>query len=82
MPARAGSGLDAAPTFHNMSTDPRFNRNFAALTTEYVRARLERLEEMLADPENGKRIQYLTEQRDWWEAQLPFCYRREGLLRQ
>jgi hypothetical protein len=65
-----------------VSTDPRFNRNFDKLTTEYVRDRLERLDEMLADPENGQRIKYLSEQREWWENQLPFCYRREGLLRQ
>jgi hypothetical protein len=63
-----------------LSTDSKFNRNFKALTSEYVRERLERLTEMLADPKNSGRTQYLTEQRDWWEAQLPFCYRREGLL--
>ena len=65
-----------------MSTDQRFNRNFKALTSEYVRDRLERLDEMLADPENSQRIKYLSEQREWWEGQLPYCYRREVLLRQ
>lgn len=63
-----------------MSTDPRFNRNFKALTSEYVRERLQRLDEMLADPQNANRIAYLEEQREWWSAQLPFCYRREGLI--
>jgi hypothetical protein len=63
-----------------VSTDQRFNRNFKELTTEYVRERLQRLDEMMADPENDLRIKYLSEQREWWEAQLPFCYRREGLL--
>ena len=67
---------------HRVSTDQRFNRNFTALTTEYVRERLERLDEMMADPENDLRIKYLSEQREWWEDQLPFCYRREGLLRE
>lgn len=66
--------------YRALSADPRFNRNFAALTTEYVRDRLERLDEMLADPENAPRIKYLSEQREWWESQLPYCYRREGLL--
>ena len=64
-----------------MSTDQRFNRNFNALTTEYVRDRLESIDEMLADPNNSSRLQYLSEQREWWEGQLPLCYKREGLLR-
>jgi hypothetical protein len=64
-----------------VSTDPKFNRNFSALTVDYVRTRLEFLDEQLADPENGNRIKYLSEQREWWEGQLPICYRREGLLR-
>jgi hypothetical protein len=64
-----------------VSTETRFNRGFDKLTTEYVRERLQRLDEMLDDPKNGGRIQYLSEQREWWEGQLPFCYRKEGLLR-
>jgi hypothetical protein len=63
-----------------VSTEQKFNRGFDKLTTEYVRDRLERLDEMMADPENGQRIRYLSEQREWWEGQLPYCYRREGLL--
>jgi hypothetical protein len=65
-----------------VSTDQRFNRNFNKLTTEYVRARLQFLDEQIQDPANSRRLDYLYEQRAWWEAQLPFCYRREGLLRQ
>ena len=64
-----------------MSTDERFNRNFRALTSEYCRERIERLDEMLADPRNVHRTAYLQEQVDWWRGQLPFCYRREGLIR-
>lgn len=66
--------------YRAVSTELKFNRNFDKLTTEYVRDRLERLDEMMADPENGQRIRYLSEQREWWEGQLPYCYRREGLL--
>jgi hypothetical protein len=40
---------------------------------------MDRLDEMLADPANERRLDYLQEQRDWWSAQLPFAYRREGL---
>jgi hypothetical protein len=65
-----------------VSTDTKFDRGWRSLTSEYIRSRLERLDEQIADPENGKRIAYLTEQRDWWSAQLPFAYRREGLLPQ
>ena len=65
-----------------VSTEQKFNRGFDKLTTEYVRERLERLDEMLEDPANGGRIQYLSEQREWWANQLPYCYRREGLLQQ
>jgi hypothetical protein len=43
---------------------------------------MDRLDEMLADPKNSNRTAYLEEQMEWWEAQLPFAYRREGLLRQ
>lgn len=63
-----------------MSTDPRFNRNFDKLTTEYVRARLEFLDEQIQDPANNRRLDYLFEQREWWEKELPYCYRREGLI--
>jgi len=64
-----------------VTTDPRFNRHFDKLTTEYCRARLERLDERIADPENARRLDYLFAQRQFWEKQLPHCYRREGLLR-
>ena len=60
-----------------MSTE-RFNRNFRGLTSDYVRNRLQRLDEMMADPENDLRIKYLSEQREWWEKQLVICQRREG----
>ncbi|MGA9803398.1 MAG: hypothetical protein WBQ46_09115 [Terriglobales bacterium] len=63
-----------------MSSDKRYDRGFRSLTSEYVRDRLERLDEMLADPANERRFDYLQEQREWWEGQLPFCYKREGLL--
>ena len=65
-----------------MSTDKQFDRGWRSLTSEYIRARMDRLDEMLADPKNSNRTAYLEEQREWWEAQLPFAYRREGLLRQ
>jgi hypothetical protein len=65
-----------------VSTDTKFDRGWRSLTSDYVRDRLQRLDEMLDDPKNGGRIQYLSEQHDWWSAQLPFAYRREGLLRQ
>jgi hypothetical protein len=63
-----------------LSTDTKFDRGWRSLTSEYIRSRLERLDEMLADPKNSHRTAYLEEQRDWWAAQLPFAYRREGLL--
>jgi hypothetical protein len=62
-----------------VSTDRKFDRGFRFLTTEFVRSRLEWIDEALADPRNEKRITYLTEQREWWNAQLPYCWRREGL---
>jgi hypothetical protein len=64
-----------------VSTDVRFDRGWRSLTSEYVRARLERLDEMLAEAESEGRIKYLSEQREWWSNQLPICYRREGLIR-
>jgi hypothetical protein len=63
-----------------MSTDVKFDRGWRSLTSEYIRERVDRLDEMLADPKNSNRTAYLEEQRDWWSAQLPFAYRREGLL--
>jgi len=67
---------------HTVSTDKQFDRGWRSLTSEYIRARMDRLDEMLADPKNSNRTAYLEEQMEWWEAQLPFAYRREGLLRQ
>ena len=64
-----------------LSTDAKFDRGFDNLTSEYCRERIDRLDEMISDPQNVKRIAYLQEQVDWWRGQLPFCYRREGLLR-
>lgn len=63
-----------------MSTDKRFDRGWRSLTSEYVRARLEALDEQMADPANARRLDYLSEQRAWWEGQLPYCYKREGLI--
>jgi hypothetical protein len=65
-----------------MSTEQKFDRGWRSLTSEYVRDRLQRLDEMMADAESEGRIKYLSEQREWWESQLPYCYKREGLLRQ
>jgi hypothetical protein len=65
-----------------MSTDPRFNRGFDKLTSDYCRERIDRLDEMIADPENSRRVAYLEEQVNWWRGQQVFCWRREGLLRQ
>jgi hypothetical protein len=62
-------------------SDHKFNRHFDKLTSEYCRERIDRLDEMLADPKNSHRVGYLQEQIDFWRGQLPFCYRREGLLR-
>jgi hypothetical protein len=64
--------------FETVSTDPRFNRNFRALTSEYVLDRLQRFDEMLNDPANSRRLGYLFEQREWWEKQLPLCRKREA----
>lgn len=61
-----------------MSTDPKFNRNYRALTSEYVLTRLEGIDEMLAETTNGGRIAYLIEQRTWWERNLEFCRKREA----
>lgn len=65
-----------------MSTETKFDRGWRSLTTEYVRERLQRLDEQIGDPANERRLDYLFGQRTWWEGQLPFCYKREGLLRQ
>ena len=62
---------------HTVSTDQRFNRGFDKLTTAYCYARIEALDEMLMDPRNERRLDYLLEQKSWWESQLPYCYRRE-----
>ena len=64
-----------------MSSD-KYDRGWRSLTSEYIRSRMDRLDEMLADPKNSNRTEYLEEQRQWWEAQLPFAYRREGLLQE
>lgn len=61
-----------------MNTDPKFDRHFRALTSEYVLARLQRIDEMIADETNGGRIQYLSEQRGWWERNLQLCRKREA----
>lgn len=63
-----------------MSADRKFDRGWRLLTTKYVRSRLEFLDTQIQDPSNNRRLDYLSEQREWWSAQLPFCYRREGLL--
>ena len=65
-----------------MSTDVRFDRGWRSLTSQYIRARMDRLDEQIADPVNSRRLDYLYEQKQWWEAQLPFAYRREGLLQE
>ncbi len=39
-----------------VSSDKRYDRGFRSLTSEYVRERLERLDEMLADPTNERRF--------------------------
>jgi hypothetical protein len=61
-----------------VSTDQKFRRNFDKLTTEYVRDRLERLDQQIQDLANIARLEYLSEQRAWWEKQLVICQRREG----
>ncbi len=61
-----------------MSTDPKFDRGWRSLTTEYILGRLEHIDELLADETNGGRIQYLTEQREWWERNLRLCRKREA----
>jgi hypothetical protein len=61
-----------------VSTDQKFNRRFDKLTTDYVRTRLEFIDEQIQDPANGARLEYLLEQRSWWEKQLALCQRREG----
>jgi hypothetical protein len=66
---------------HTVSAEKKFDRGWRSLTTEYIRSRLESLDEQMADPKNSNRTAYLEEQRDWWSAQLPFAYRREGLFR-
>ena len=61
-----------------MSTDPKFDRHWRALTPEYVLARLEHIDELMAETTDGGRIEYLTEQRSWWERNLEFCRKREA----
>jgi len=60
-----------------MSTD-KFDRGFNKLTTDYVLSRLEHIDELLACATNGNRIQYLEEQRAWWERELRVVRRRES----
>ena len=60
-----------------MSTD-KFDRGFRFLTSEYVLARLQSLDELLNDPANSGRLGYLFEQREWWERNLQLCRKRES----
>jgi hypothetical protein len=60
-----------------VSTD-KFDRGWRFLTSDYILSRLQRLDEMLNDPANSRRLGYLFEQREFWEKQLPLCRKREA----
>ena len=63
-----------------MAKDEKFDRHFECLTVEIVRERLERLDEQIAETQDGLRLAHLREQRAWWSKQVEYAYRREGLL--
>jgi len=61
-----------------LSKDPRFDRHFDKLTSDYCRERLEWIDQQISFARSASpRLNYLHEQRQWWEKQLPFCQRRE-----
>jgi hypothetical protein len=63
-----------------VSTDPKFDRHFDKLTSDYVLAKLEFIDAQLEDPKNSRRMTFLYEQRAFWESQLPRCQKREGAM--
>ena len=62
-----------------MSIDKRYDRGFDKLTADFVRARLESIDQQLNDPVNARRVEYWFQQREFWEKQLARCQQREGL---